>query len=72
MSAPAQHGPDEANPPPHPVRDLAGLIRQLRELLPEESLLTRPEDLRPFECDGLTIFRRQPRIVALPDRKSVV
>src|SRR5688572_17496763 len=54
------------------IRDLAGLSRQLRELLPQESLLTRPEELRPFESDGLTIFRRQPRLVALPETEAQV
>jgi glycolate oxidase len=58
--------------PTSSIRDLAGLSRQLRELLPRESLLTRPEELRPFESDGLTIFRRQPRLVALPQNEAQV
>jgi glycolate oxidase len=38
----------------------------LRQILPAESVLWRDEDLRPYECDGLTAFRQKPMMVALP------
>src|SRR5262249_41868058 len=38
----------------------------LRAVLPEDCLLTREEERRPYECDGLTAFRRLPQLVALP------
>ena len=44
-----------------------GLITKLRALLPPESVLTDPEDLRPFECDGLSVYRRLPLVVVLPE-----
>jgi len=42
------------------------LVRQLRDLLPADSVLWRTEDLRPYECDGLSIYRRVPLAVVLP------
>ena len=46
--------------------DSAEILAGLRKLLPPDSLLTEPEDTRPFECDGLTLIRQQPLAVALP------
>lgn len=43
------------------------LIHSLKQMLPPESLLTDPEDMRPFECDGLSVYRRLPMVVVLPD-----
>ena len=44
------------------------LATELVNFLPRESVLTEPEELRPFECDGLTVYRRLPMIAVLPDR----
>ncbi|MBT9567489.1 MAG: FAD-binding protein [Thiobacillus sp.] len=38
----------------------------LRALLPPESVLTAPEDTRPFESDGLAAYRNTPDLVVLP------
>ena len=35
--------------------------------LPAESVLYAPEELRPYEADGLSVFRRLPLVVVLPD-----
>ncbi len=43
------------------------LLNGLLALLPAASVLTDPEDLRPFECDGLSVYRRLPLVVVLPD-----
>jgi glycolate oxidase len=43
------------------------LINHLRTILPPEALLTDREDLRPFECDGLAVYRQTPVAVALPE-----
>jgi glycolate oxidase len=43
------------------------LIRALRSLLPPESVLADVEDLRPFECDGLAVYRQLPMVVVLPE-----
>lgn len=44
----------------------ARLLFQLNEILPAECILTAEEDLRPYECDGLTAYRRVPLVVVLP------
>ena len=44
------------------------LAAELATFLPRESVLTEPEELRPFECDGLSVYRRLPMIAVLPDR----
>jgi glycolate oxidase len=40
---------------------------QLREFLPREAVLTTEEERRPYECDGLSAYRKLPWIVALPE-----
>ena len=44
----------------------ARLLQQLGAILPPEALLTAKEDLHPYECDGLTAYRRLPVAVVLP------
>src|SRR5258708_7878591 len=43
-----------------------GLLRGLEEALDAGALLTAPEDVRPYECDGLTGYRAVPAAVLLP------
>jgi glycolate oxidase len=43
------------------------VIGGLRSLLPMNCVLSNPEDTRPFECDGLTLFRQTPMVVVLPE-----
>jgi glycolate oxidase len=43
------------------------LASRLREFMPRSSVLIDEEDLRPYECDGLSAYRRLPWIVALPE-----
>jgi glycolate oxidase len=38
----------------------------LRQVLPEDCVLSREEERRPYECDGLPAFRALPAVVALP------
>jgi glycolate oxidase len=47
--------------------DRAWFLGLLRRHLPAEALLSDPEDLRPYECDGLSAYRELPWIVALPE-----
>ncbi|SAL11440.1 glycolate oxidase subunit GlcD [Caballeronia peredens] len=51
-----------------PLRDhdKAAIVRDLHTLLPDLQLLHAKEDLRPFECDGLSAYRITPMLVALP------
>ena len=38
----------------------------LRRFLPEDCVLSREEERRPYECDALTAFRQLPGVVVLP------
>src|SRR5262245_54885496 len=42
------------------------VVTALRKVLPEECLLERAEERRPYECDGLPVFRELPVLVVLP------
>jgi glycolate oxidase len=44
----------------------------LRAFLPERSVLWQQEDTQPYECDGLTAYRRVPMVVALPETEEQV
>lgn len=43
------------------------LLTGLRRFLPKASLLTKPEQLVPYECDALSAYRQMPAAVALPE-----
>ncbi len=45
----------------------AHLARRLTALMPADSVLSRDEELRPYECDGLSAYRQVPLIVLLPE-----
>ncbi len=45
----------------------ADVIPALRRLLPQECVLSRPEELAPYECDGLSAYRQVPLVVVLPE-----
>lgn len=42
------------------------LIREFRDCVGDFGLITEPEQLRTYECDGLTNFRVMPSAVVLP------
>jgi glycolate oxidase len=50
--------------------DRAALVRRLREVLPASALLADEEEMRPYDCDGLTAFRQLPLLVALPENEA--
>jgi glycolate oxidase len=52
-------------------RQLA-MVSALSELLPQHSILWRTEDTRPYECDGLMLYRQLPMIVVLPETEVEV
>ena len=43
------------------------LIDALRQIIPASSLLFEEEDLKPYECDGLSAYRAVPLAVVLPE-----
>ena len=57
---------------PHLRENHTALISALRGLLPSESVLADAEDMRPFECDGLAVYRQLPMVVALPETVAQV
>jgi glycolate oxidase len=59
---------------PEPVfnTDKAALAGRLKSILPAHCLLIDEEDLRPYECDGLTAYRELPMAVCLPESEGQV
>ena len=52
-----------------PVNDL---IKRLSAFLPPEAVLYETEDLKPYECDGLSAYRQTPMIVVLPQTEQQI
>jgi len=52
--------------------DRAALLAALAAVLPAAALLADREDLKPYECDGLSAYRRLPLAVALPEDEAQV
>ena len=49
-----------------PAVDKQQLLADLQQHLPGMDILHRPEELGPYECDGLSAYRTTPLLVALP------
>jgi len=64
-------GADDRNTVIDPRRQQA-VAAALRAFLPPQSVLYDAEDTRPYECDGLTAYRRVPMVVALPETEAQV
>ena len=56
---------------PDPDRDVLSrrgeIIAALRKIVPGEGVIAEEEELRAYECDGLTAYRQLPMIVVLPE-----
>ncbi|MFN6961541.1 MAG: FAD-binding protein, partial [Rhodocyclaceae bacterium] len=48
------------------------MLHELAGILPPSSLITHAEELRPYECDGLTAYRQIPWLVTLPETEQQV
>ncbi len=48
------------------------LAAELRRFLPAQAILAETEDLKPYECDGLSAYRQLPMLVALPENEEQV
>jgi len=46
------------------------LLALFEKRLPAHCILSADEELKPFECDGLSAYRSQPQLVILPDTKE--
>jgi glycolate oxidase len=52
--------------------DLDGLLKALPQLLPPDRLVTDPQDLFAYDCDGQTLDRAAPLAVAFPESTAEV
>jgi len=52
--------------------DRGAVVAALAAVLPATSLLHSMEDLKPYECDGLSAYREVPIAVALPETEAQV
>lgn len=70
MNAP----PELASPPTTTDRTArqTEVVAALKAVLPAHALLWQREDTVPYECDGLTAYREQPLVVALPETDAQV
>ena len=59
-------------PAPDRTRRRAEVVAALSAALPAHALLWQREDTIPYECDGLTAYREQPLVVALPETEAQV
>jgi len=59
---------DERVDGPLPAVDKPALLAALREQLPDLEVLHTQEDLKPYECDGLSAYTATPMLVVLPER----
>ncbi|HWI85647.1 MAG TPA: FAD-linked oxidase C-terminal domain-containing protein [Sphingomonas sp.] len=48
------------------------IVAALRAIVPGEGVIDSPDELRPFECDGLTAYRQLPLVVVLPETTAQV
>jgi glycolate oxidase len=51
---------------PRLVSARSALRAELRRFLPADAVLEEQEQVRPYECDGLTVYRQLPLLVVLP------
>ena len=71
MNAPEALSRLSASAPDRRARQ-AEVVAELAALLPAHALLWQREDVVPYECDGLTAYREQPLVVALPETEAQV
>ena len=43
------------------------IISQLKKSLPKNIIISGEENTRPFECDGLSVYKQKPLAVVLPN-----
>ncbi|PXX17232.1 glycolate oxidase [Nitrosomonas ureae] len=51
---------------------LQELVNKLRMILPHDAVLYEVEDLKPYECDGLSAYRALPLVVVLPHTEEQI
>ena len=56
---------DERLDGPLPEVNKAELLKALQHAVPDLDILWREDELKPYECDGLSAYRNTPMLVAL-------
>ncbi|MFA4913455.1 MAG: FAD-linked oxidase C-terminal domain-containing protein [Burkholderiaceae bacterium] len=51
---------------------IPALVSALIKALPPHCVLHRPETMKPYECDGLSLYKCMPAVVALPETEEQV
>jgi len=51
----------------HSNWDKSAVIQKLAEILPDNCILHRQSQLSPYECDGLSAYKKIPKLVLLPE-----
>ncbi|MBC7974840.1 MAG: FAD-binding oxidoreductase, partial [Myxococcales bacterium] len=59
------------DPPLGPPLDPA-VIARFAAIVGDRNCIWRPDELRTYECDGLTSFRARPGVVVLPASRAEV
>lgn len=54
-------------PDERPLNLRPEIIPRLEALLPAHCVLSKPAEISPYECDGLTAFAQKPLVVVLPE-----
>jgi len=61
-----------AHDPQAIVPDFPGFLARIGAELPAHCILTRADQTRVYECDGLSLYREQPPVVVLPENEAQV
>ena len=67
MSAVLMPKPDEAT-----IANKVAIVEQLRAIVPGEGVIADEDELRAYECDGLSAYRQVPLAVVLPETTAQV
>ncbi|MBL6957535.1 MAG: FAD-binding protein [Rhodospirillales bacterium] len=61
---------------PEPDADILArrseIIRKMQDIVPGEGVISEEDELRAYECDGLTAYQQLPLIVVLPENTGQV
>ena len=63
---------DEHLDGPLPKVDKQALLQAFQAQIPDLDILHQEQDLKPYECDGLSAYRTTPLLVVLPRRVEQV
>ncbi len=64
--------PSQGRQSASPLLDQPRFLAALAATVPDQAMLSRPEETTPYECDGLTAYRSRPLAVVLPETEVQV